>query len=326
MTTARTQQIYIEDTPYYHCISRCVRRAFLCGEDPVSGQNYDHRKLWISNKIQQLSEIFSIDICAYAVMSNHYHLVLHIDVELNKRLKDIDVINRWTLLFSSNQTIEKYQENTDITNAEKSKAIEIIATWRERLMDISWFMRCLNEAIARQSNKEDKCTGRFWEGRFKSQALLDETALLSCMMYVDLNPIRAGIAQTPASSHFTSIKERIKAYSKKVPTQRLLPFEEDKTKEKGKNISFSIKDYIKLVKWAAKSIQNENEPSIPESIQCSMKKMGVNQKHWLSHIQHFEKHFQRIVGPPELLNRMSEKLGLWWIRGSSSCRSLYLTT
>ena len=85
-----------------------------------------------------------------------------------------------------------------------------IRLWRERLYDVSWFMRCLNETIAKMANKEDGCTGRFWEGRFKSQSLLDEQAVLTCMAYVDLNPIRTGIAKTPESSDLPVYKVELK--------------------------------------------------------------------------------------------------------------------
>jgi len=71
MTQARQNIISLSDTPYYHVMGRCVRRAFLCGEDSVTGKSYEHRKLWITDRLKVLSFVYTIDICAYAVMSNH---------------------------------------------------------------------------------------------------------------------------------------------------------------------------------------------------------------------------------------------------------------
>jgi len=196
MTRPREQQVDLAVTSYYHCINRCVRRAFLCGEDASTGQDYSHRKQWIVDKIKSFSGIYAVDVCAYAVMSNHYHIVLHVDYERACQWSDKEVIKRWYQLFNGHRMIDRFKKGEINSAAELTVVDEIVGEWRARLMDISWFMRCLNESIAREANKEDKCSGRFWEGRFKSQALLDETALLTCMMYVDLNPVRAGIVNS----------------------------------------------------------------------------------------------------------------------------------
>lgn len=81
MTTPRKQQVCLEATRYYHCVSRCVRRSFLCGYDTQHKRDYEHRKSWVEKRIHLLSQIYTIDVCAYAVMSNHYHIVVHIDKE-----------------------------------------------------------------------------------------------------------------------------------------------------------------------------------------------------------------------------------------------------
>jgi len=94
MPQSRKSQVSLIDTPFYHCISRCVRRAFLCGEDKVTGKSYEHRRQWVEDKLLFLGQVFAIDICAYAVMSNHTHIVLHVDEEQALNLDVVEVIER----------------------------------------------------------------------------------------------------------------------------------------------------------------------------------------------------------------------------------------
>ncbi len=127
---------------------------------------------------------------------------------------------------------KRYLSDDRLSVTEERQLLVKVNGWRERLMDISWFMRCLNEPVARQANREEGVTGRFWEGCFKSQALLDQNALVACMAYVDLNPIRSSLTQTPEASSHTSIRQRIKQPSKvntnpnliSQQPQNLLPF------------------------------------------------------------------------------------------------------
>ena len=92
MAKPRNQQIDLAHTPYYHCVSRCVRRAFLCGHDEQTGKSYDHRRGWIEQRLLFLGQVFAIDICAYAVMSNHCHVVLYVDQEKAKSWSMTEVL------------------------------------------------------------------------------------------------------------------------------------------------------------------------------------------------------------------------------------------
>ena len=168
--------------------------------DYETGANFDHRRQWIEDRLRVLSSLFAIDLCSYAVMSNHLHIVVKVCADQSESWSTDDVLQRWTSLFKGPLLVQKWLKGETLTSIEHKMVTETAEVYRKRLTSLSWFMKCLNEPIARAANKEDKCTGHFWESRFKSQALLTEEALLSCMAYVDLNPVRANMATTPESS------------------------------------------------------------------------------------------------------------------------------
>jgi REP element-mobilizing transposase RayT len=206
----RTEMCAAEEIQAFHLINRCVRRTYLCGKDRRSGKDYSHRKEWIRARLEELAGIFGIDVLAFAVLSNHLHVVVRTRPDVVKDWSDDEVALRWWRLFPHRRNEDgSPAEPTDEELNSIRNDISGLKEKRRRLKDISWFMRCLAEPIARRGNKDDNVTGRFWEGRFRAQLLLDETAITACMAYVDLNPIRAGIAATPETSDFTSVKERI---------------------------------------------------------------------------------------------------------------------
>ena len=207
---ARREIVPSGEVGVYHCTARCVRRAFLCGVDSYSGQDYEHRRDWIRQRLEHLASIFAIDICAYTVMSNHLHLVVRTRPDLVPEWSAEGVAWRWMRLHPPRdpRTGQRTEPSPGDINRIASNP-ERIEQVREQLASLSWFMRCLCESIARRANKEDECTGRFWEGRFHSQRLIDEGAILAGSIYVDLNPIRAGMAETPEEATYTSAFDRI---------------------------------------------------------------------------------------------------------------------
>jgi hypothetical protein len=171
----------------YHCIARCVRRAFLCGTDPYSGRDYNHRKAWIRDRLRHLAGLFGVDVCEYAIMSNHLHVVLRNRPDIVQRWPDSEVAFRWRKLFPRRSELTGEQVEPDQYDIAVLRAdAEQLATLRARLSSLSWFMRCMCEWIARAANREDGSAGRFWGGRFKSQPLLDEAALLACTGFLPI--------------------------------------------------------------------------------------------------------------------------------------------
>ncbi len=318
MPTPREQQIDLSLTQYYHCISRCVRRAYLCGDDQTSGKNFDHRKTWLVDKMKYLTEYFAIEICAYAVLSNHYHLVLRVDEECAQQWGGKEVIERWVALFPMSKAASLLEQGLENVDVENNKQVDL---WRKQLSDISWFMRVLNEGIARRANKEDNCRGRFWESRFKSQALLDEAAVLSCMVYVDLNPIRAKLADRPEESDFTSIKERIIAYQKRKQPKQLAPLQSQK-KQAGR-LPIEIQTYIELVDASGRALRSDKRGSIPESLQPILQRIGIQPSSWLETVNHLEHQFETFIGKPISLKIAGQHRGRQRVRGLCQAKRLF---
>jgi len=288
----------------YHLCSRCVRRAWLCGRDETTGFNFDHRRRWLEGRILKLADLFAIDLFGYAVMSNHYHIVLQLNPGRTDDWSDEDIVDRWMRLCPQRNAAEDLKEHQRTALLQDTARLNVL---RERLGCLSWFMRFINEPLARLANKEDDCKGRFWEGRFKSQQLLDEPAVLAAMVYVDLNPIRAGMTDDLRHPPHTSMNTRQAEAKTNQPMTALngpfapLPF------------TYSLEQYVDLAEWTAAAQQhkrptrsNRGPPQDPEL--------------WPHHYLPKPGHWLRANGSFESLRAYAKDLGQCWIK----TRSLHL--
>ncbi len=317
MTLPRRQIVDPAVSGFYHCVSRCVRRAFLCGHDDYTGRSYEHRKDWVESRLIALAKSFAVGIYAYAVMSNHLHVVLHVDPSAAHAWSPEEVARRWVSIFPVRIAGDVDRAATALRARHLASNPLRIAVCRERLASISWFMRCLSEPIARRANREDDCTGRFWEGRFKCQALLDEKAVLACMTYVDLNPIRAGFAETLAQSHHTSIKRRMKSAGK----TRRAPIEPIAGLGCAEKLPLSTIDYLTLVTWTgdrAHRLQNTQRERLPQSVS----RLIGDQDRWTRRVNGIERDFYRAIGTVEALLAKAQAIGQQWLKGVGVAREL----
>jgi len=310
MTRPRCEQIALAATPFYHITSRCVRRAFLCGVDHESGQSYEHRRQWVEDRIRLLSSLFAIDVAAYAVMSNHYHIVVKLAPDELRSVPDETILQRWGCLYKGPLLLQRYLNGDPLGDAEMHQLATLAVVYRKRLASLAWFMKCLNEPIARRANREDQCTGHFWEARYKSQALIDEAALLSCMAYVDLNPVRAKIAPTPESSEHTSIKERIaptfdpaaaaRAQLREgallrfmSPIKPLLLFSDQRCGDARGHLPFTFKDYLALVDATGRHVRRDKRGVIGRRQPPILQRLGIDPSGWITQATEFERQFRR---------------------------------
>lgn len=318
------------DVQLVHCVNRCVRRAFLCGTDPITGTDYEHRRELIRCRLEFLAGVMGVEVLGYAVMSNHFHVILRSRPDIVTEWSDDEVARRWWQLCPTRKEKDGTpKEPTEFEiNAIKGDK-ERLKERRSRLGSISWFMRFVSEKVAREANKQDECTGRFWEGRFKAQVLLDDAALLACMQYVDLNPIRAGIAKTPESSDFTGAQGRIQDLQSAdevstlnakdnrtehgnnagwlAPVALQAPrkqVREKPTKRRCSNkgtLPISLGDYLQLLDWTGRQIRSRKRGRIPNDLKSILERLQISADLWVDCVQHFHKWFRSTVGRPKTM-------------------------
>ena len=311
MTIARRQQICLTETCYYHCISRCVRRAFLCGVDALSGKSYQHRREWVEQQLLAQSRAFCVDVVGYAIMSNHYHVIVKVNLEQAASLSAEAILTRWQQLYRLNPLMVRFKAGNVLTDAEKVIVDMKIARMRDILINISRFMGYLNERIARKANVEDDCKGRFWEGRFLSQALLDETALLQCLAYVELNPVRAGLSHDPMQSEYTSIKRRLAGNC-----SDLLPFKSDKPEavaDHHYHLPFHLDDYLQLLDWSGRIIREDKQGAIPEDAPPLIDQLSITPVRWQTAMRPPVLSHQKALGSTTHIKKYCQAIGQHWL-------------
>ena len=319
MTRINRRDVLAEgEVQVVHCVNRCVRRGFFCGDDPVTTKNYDHRRQWIRHRLEFLAAVFGVECLSFSVMSNHFHCVLRTRPDVVAEWSDEEVAQRWWRLFPRRRDEDgSPSEPTEFELRSIYGDKENLAERRKRLSSVSWFMRCTSEVIARMANAEDECTGRFWEGRFKATVLDSEEAIAACMAYVDLNPIRAAAAESLEDSDFTSIQERLAdvkdsedvhtADAKDVRVEQgtragwLSPValepqrkkvRDRKTSRRCSNkgcLPMTLLEYLNLVEWTGRQLHSGKRGYIKKSIPPLLDRLGTTREIWLEVVKKFER-------------------------------------
>jgi REP element-mobilizing transposase RayT len=314
----------------------------LCGFDKYTGQDYEHRRDWVKDRLVFLASQYGIDVLGYAIMGNHLHVILRNRPDVVETWSDDEIARRIWFLFPKRKnkdgTPAEPREN-ELNMLKSSK--KMLQEYRTRLSDISWLMRQLAEYIARKANAEDECTGRFWEGRFRSQPLLDDAAILACSAYVDLNPIRASIAESPEQSDFTSVQDRIVSEQAEVAASRaakrrgkrrvkperkdrwLAPVYLDERKASGPLVSQSeyrasdkgflpmkLADYLQLVDWTGREIAQGKRGRIPSQCKPILERLGLERDVWCELVKDFGRLFSRVAGRPASLANSADGSGV----------------
>jgi hypothetical protein len=298
--------------------------------------------------LEELASIFAFDHLNFSIMGNHFHVLVRNRPDLRDAWTDEEVVQRWWRLFPKRRGPDgRADELTQDELLSLANDSEWIAERRRRLGHISWFMRCLAENIANRANAEEEISSRFWQGRFKMQRILDEAALLACAMYIDLNPIRARLAETPETSLFTSVYERLQAMTSEVqPEQTAPPFCKPvhsletwlspvelttgelttaatrRASHRG-YLQVTFEEYLCLLDWTGREIREGKRGNIPAHLAPIFERLRINGDVWVAVVANFRRWFRTAAGRAENLVREASRRGQRYLHGMSHCRAAF---
>jgi hypothetical protein len=345
VASARRKLLGDQRQAVFHCWNRCVRRAFLCGRDPHTKRDYSHRRSWIVGREEQLASLFAIDIEFRAELSNHLHLVLRTMPRVAKRWTPEEVVRRWLTI----TRLAKYFRD-DVPAPDPQKVAELardkklVAKLRRRLSSISWFMGTLCENIARRANREDGCTGRFFESRFGCRECTDVNGILLCGIYVDLNVYRAGEVDDPLGSPHTSVYQRLQAQGQRKQAAHrpdgwlgeltLRPERKgdealadgSRTGRRASDLGLlpiSLASYVQLLQWTAHQLTSGQRETIPADLVTVLDHFDVQQDHWLDTVADYASAFGHAVGRADSLAAVAERMDLQHLKGITACRNAF---
>ncbi|QQL45277.1 transposase [Sulfuriroseicoccus oceanibius] len=321
--------------------------------DATSGQDFSHRRQWVVDRLEAAADSFAIAVYGYAVMENHFHVVLQTKVSRAREWTDREVVDRWLRLYphtrnDAGDAVGPSDEELAGILSNKEK----VALWRSRLSDLGWVMKYVKEPIARASNKEDGVTGVFWQGRFKSQRLDDEGAVAACLVYVDLNPVRARVAATPEQSAFTSVAVRAQAeVAREVvaaagraeqPTEEqraelncarqaiagaewLAPIGSVALDHEHGTWGVSLEEYLALVDVTGRRIRSDKRGAIDPGIAPILERLELDAANWVASVERFGGAWHLVAANLSLLAKAAVRVGRKWFCGRRPAVLMYFS-
>ena len=267
----------LQSAAYYYCAARCVRESRSRRLVQFATKRREHRKAWVVERLRELSDIFAIELCAYSVMPNHYHMVVRVDAAAAQRWTDEEVIERWQRLFGLPSAMERFLHGSE--SRDRATARAIVARWRGWLTDVTRYARYLNDWLAERANLEERRKHRAWRGRFTCRPLTDAASVLTAMAYVDLNPVRAGLHFHGEAAAPTSIYDRKRMFFRHAPHgPRLRAFLCEAASEDA--LPCSREEYIELIDWTRRAIRRNQLAQLDRSPPESFTRLGLDARQW----------------------------------------------